>query len=207
MKYLLAALSGFALTLCVFLGGAAFAITYLTAEPLAVERPMATFTPSFPSQAVKVDAAEQAKEFDRIESPPLPSPIEPAVETQEIEETNPEQGIDSIITEALPGMEVHEPTLGSAHLAWCSDRYRSYRPETNSYMSYSGETRECVSPYEGNRSEEGVAIEASANAASYTSSGGLSQEHIDSCFARYRSYTPEDNTYQPYTGGPRRQCD
>ncbi|MER9071791.1 BA14K family protein [Mesorhizobium sp. M0904] len=23
----------------------------------------------------------------------------------------------------------------------------------------------------------------------------------------YRSYRPEDNSYQPYSGGPRRQCE
>lgn len=27
-----------------------------------------------------------------------------------------------------------------------------------------------------------------------------------SCFARYRSYRVEDNSYQPFDGGPRRQC-
>ena len=26
------------------------------------------------------------------------------------------------------------------------------------------------------------------------------------CSARYRSYDPGDNTYQPYGGGPRRTC-
>ncbi|RUX50229.1 BA14K family protein, partial [Mesorhizobium sp. M7A.F.Ca.AU.001.01.1.1] len=34
----------------------------------------------------------------------------------------------------------------------------------------------------------------------------LSADHVDSCFSRYRSYRPEDNSYQPYSGGPRRQC-
>ncbi|MBP1882859.1 BA14K family protein [Sinorhizobium mexicanum] len=34
-------------------------------------------------------------------------------------------------------------------------------------------------------------------------SGGGS--HTRWCYARYRSYRPSDNTYQPY-GGPRRQC-
>jgi hypothetical protein len=33
-----------------------------------------------------------------------------------------------------------------------------------------------------------------------------SEEHIRSCFSRYRSYRPEDNTYQPFDGGPRRPC-
>jgi hypothetical protein len=31
-------------------------------------------------------------------------------------------------------------------------------------------------------------------------------DHVQSCFDRYRSYRPEDNSYQPFDGGPRRQC-
>ncbi|MBO9626568.1 MAG: BA14K family protein [Microbacterium sp.] len=30
--------------------------------------------------------------------------------------------------------------------------------------------------------------------------------HEEWCFARYRSYQVGDNSYQPFTGGPRRQC-
>jgi hypothetical protein len=30
--------------------------------------------------------------------------------------------------------------------------------------------------------------------------------HASWCFARYRSYRVEDNTYQPFSGGERRQC-
>ncbi len=36
--------------------------------------------------------------------------------------------------------------MPSAHVEWCSDRYRSYRAE-EIYRSYSGELRTCVSPY------------------------------------------------------------
>jgi hypothetical protein len=36
---------------------------------------------------------------------------------------------------------------GSAHVEWCSDRYRSYRPSTNTWTSYSGRIRRCISPY------------------------------------------------------------
>ncbi|SMD08729.1 BA14K family protein [Rhizobium sp. RU36D] len=32
-------------------------------------------------------------------------------------------------------------------------------------------------------------------------------EHQERCSAMYRSYRPEDNSYQPYYGGPRRQCE
>ncbi len=33
------------------------------------------------------------------------------------------------------------------HVAWCLDRYRSYNPRTNTWVSYSGEVRQCISPY------------------------------------------------------------
>jgi hypothetical protein len=32
-------------------------------------------------------------------------------------------------------------------------------------------------------------------------------DHIQVCFDRYQSYRPEDNSYQPYGGGPRQQCE
>jgi hypothetical protein len=33
-----------------------------------------------------------------------------------------------------------------------------------------------------------------------------SDSHADWCLARYRSYRMEDNSYQPFDGGPRRAC-
>lgn len=35
----------------------------------------------------------------------------------------------------------------------------------------------------------------------------VSADHVDYCFSRYRSYDPDDNSYQPFDGGPRRQCE
>lgn len=35
----------------------------------------------------------------------------------------------------------------------------------------------------------------------------VDDRHAQDCFARYRSYNPEDNTYQPFGGGPRLQCE
>jgi hypothetical protein len=35
----------------------------------------------------------------------------------------------------------------------------------------------------------------------------VSGDHVDYCFSRYRSYDPDDNSYQPFDGGPRRQCE
>jgi len=35
----------------------------------------------------------------------------------------------------------------------------------------------------------------------------IDDQHVRDCFTRYRSYRPEDNTYQPWGGGPRLQCE
>jgi BA14K-like protein len=37
--------------------------------------------------------------------------------------------------------------LGNNHVDWCSNRYRSYNVRTNTWLSYSGDRRECISPY------------------------------------------------------------
>ncbi len=34
-----------------------------------------------------------------------------------------------------------------AHLEWCSERYRSYNPRDNTWVSYDGRVRECDSPF------------------------------------------------------------
>jgi BA14K-like protein len=33
------------------------------------------------------------------------------------------------------------------HVAWCLDRYRSYNPRSNTWVSNSGDLRQCNSPY------------------------------------------------------------
>jgi hypothetical protein len=35
----------------------------------------------------------------------------------------------------------------SRHVAWCLNRYRSYNPRTNTWVSYSGDIHQCRSPY------------------------------------------------------------
>lgn len=36
---------------------------------------------------------------------------------------------------------------GDSHVAWCEAHYRSYNPNTDTFMSYSGVPMRCVSPY------------------------------------------------------------
>ncbi|WP_348527082.1 BA14K family protein, partial [Mesorhizobium sp.] len=158
-----------------------------------------------------------------------------------------------------PADQQAQQQLPVAHLQWCATRYRSYRPDENSYRSYRGELRPCISPYydPGDRtastgqsdqtSDQGANDRQAATAgdginetsddqaemqgyapfgdgyattyggppeeispeaeAAQASSRPVSADHIDYCFSRYRSYDPRDNTYQPFDGGPRRQCE
>jgi hypothetical protein len=36
---------------------------------------------------------------------------------------------------------------GDAHVQWCSQRFRSYDPSTDTYQPYNGPRQPCVSPY------------------------------------------------------------
>ncbi|MDC7745799.1 MULTISPECIES: BA14K family protein [Rhizobium] len=88
-----------------------------------------------------------------------------------------------------------QPKFSTEHLAWCAQRYRSFDPAANSYRSFSGEIRTCSSPYQQTVAEAdgSVGVKVNAQAATW-------------CAARYRSYRPEDNSYQPWDG-PRRTCE
>jgi hypothetical protein len=35
----------------------------------------------------------------------------------------------------------------NSHVEWCLKRYRSYNPRNNTWVSYSGRVRECISPF------------------------------------------------------------
>lgn len=135
--------------------------------------------------------------------------------------------LDTAVTGSIQpdGEEAQPAELNAAHVDWCANRYRSYRPRDNSYTPYSGGRRVCVSPYtdaaaglSGDVSpppDPGDAYAEDAGDPSFetefASTGAsestyFTQDHVSYCFSRYRSYRPEDNTYQPYGGGPRRQC-
>lgn len=209
MKYLLAAAAGFTMTLGVFAAGIALAITYLSASPVPVQRPSVDADVVLSTDVARVDTEKQ--DYERIEARPVeePSFSEPEIEVASL-------GIDQISTAALSD-DVQPASHTDDHVAWCMERYRSYRPESNSYTPYSGGSRECVSPFSGgstNGDEDVATLEASLNEPSarqsesdQSSAGRLDLNHIENCFARYRSYRPEDNSYQPYGGGPRVPCE
>lgn len=144
-----------------------------------------------------------------------------------------DQEIDPVTTGAI---EPQQPDTDAAprtwktvaHVEWCSRRYRSYSAKDNSYRPYGGGRRACQSPYSIVAAEEPADIDRSEPVTATAEEQPAtedeqpivdqvalesapdanldSEEHVMSCFARYRSYRPEDNSYQPFDGGPRRQC-
>jgi len=95
-----------------------------------------------------------------------------------------------------------KPALSTEHLTWCSQRYRSYDPATNSYRAFSGEMRSCASPYPDQDKGQAAITQADTTP---DNSAIENQAASAWCAARYQSYRAEDNTYQPFDG-PRRQC-
>ncbi|MGO8071655.1 BA14K family protein [Rhizobium leguminosarum] len=134
---------------------------------------------------VKVDPRQQR--YERI--PPLYSSYVTEASAVTTARARPEP------VRPTTNLRTPQPEFSVEHLAWCADRYRSFDPATNSYRSYSGETRECASPFRRivAGADEGVGTKVNAQAAAR-------------CAARYKSYRPQDNTYQPWDG-PRRSCD
>ncbi|MDX8480750.1 BA14K family protein [Mesorhizobium sp. VK24D] len=281
MKALLGIVGGFVLTLAVFASGLAFATWLLAAKPVRQATPAIGVSELWTKDAQPVDPKNQA--LERI---PAQQAAGAPAKPDETAKADPGTQTTALATpppapprqlQPLPGFsqpgqpapdanadpqqapaQQQQAQLPAAHLEWCANRYRSYRPEENSYRSYSGELRPCVSPYfdpggdstastdarqsdqpgqsdQPAMNDQGAMTDDQAEMEGYattrdgyaTTYGGppeeispeeqrprdrllgpqFSGDHIDNCFSRYRTYNPQDNTYQPYDGGPRRQCE
>ena len=218
MKPLLIAIGGVGFALVMFLSGIVVATAFFKAEP---ERKLSLATDTsdiWTDQAVKVDPSKQ--DFDRLAARPVPqqtrshSPAQPAAPAGFNTEVAAEEKAPSKVeanSQTQPDLQAE--TI-AAHVEWCSERYRSYRAYDNSYTPYSGGRRECVSPYFGatdivdasNDPEASYESEGQAELMYANDQDYVSTDHMEYCFSRYRSYRYEDNTYQPFDGGPRRQC-
>ncbi|MGX5850279.1 BA14K family protein [Mesorhizobium sp. PL10] len=201
MKAALALIAGFVLTLAVFASGLAFAAWLIVAKPVHQAGPADSVSQLWTKDAQKIDKAAPGLERVAAAQPPAPDAAARM------------QSPDPTTTSAVaPDMGEQQAALPAAHVSWCADRYRSYNPDDNSYMSYSGQQRPCMSPYlDANAAEQTAQQPAEVSyvegAAPLVATADLSDDHIQSCFSRYRSYRPEDDSYQPYSGGPRRQCE
>ena len=113
----------------------------------------------------------------------------------------------------------YPPAMMEEHAQWCASKYNSFNAEDGTYQPYNGRRRPCVSPFltaeTASLTDGGEAAEevmSNAERALGEPYGAAEEEmadmtdHVRECSARYRSYRAEDNTYQPFSGGPRRQC-
>ncbi|MER8485191.1 BA14K family protein [Mesorhizobium sp. M1322] len=214
MKAFSAVLGGFVLTLAVFASGLAFAVWILSAEPVRQAAPTSSVAELWPREPRKVDPASQKLER-------LPAREVPEVPVDQVP-VDQAPAPDPTATASIKPAADEQQAVPAAHVEWCASRYRSYRPSDDHYTSYSGEQRPCISPYLDAGAAKRVAQPADESAnyveaterwsidgnvpADETGGAWLPPDHIEYCFSRYRSYRPEDNTYQPYSGGPRRQC-
>jgi hypothetical protein len=211
MKAALAILAGFGVTLAVFGSGVVVATAFLAAEPVQA-RMNADQTDLWTSQPKVVDVAGQS--LQRL--PPR------EVETKSDGLDQPETAeafpaVDTTVTAAVDDGDGAAPDpLALAHMDWCASRYRSYDPDRDTYNSYSGRARVCVSPYSRELASASESPAYGSAAASEPDADVLlvssddqyyaTDARAEACASRYRSYRASDNTYQPYGGGPRRQC-
>lgn len=91
----------------------------------------------------------------------------------------------------------------------CSNRYRSYRVEDNTYQPFDGGPRRLCS-LRNDGSETANASEGPVYASGAVMDDSrdpvtASSTHAEWCSTRYRSYDVSTNSYQPFSGG-RRTC-
>lgn len=236
MKPFLAFVGGFVLSLAIFFSGIVMAITYFHAEPVKIQQVGRDVAHLWTAEPQKVEPTAQTFERVAADSgqpeakqsravPQGGAMAAAASSSAEVDAAD----VDKMTTAAVtPGDDpaLRSPemeAMAAAHADWCASRYRSYRPRDDSYTPYSGGRRRCVSPY--SEASQGIAptpVSAEPEAEGYIQAESdapavyveyasddmqLDGDHIDYCFSRYRSYRPEDNTYQPFGGGPRRQCE
>lgn len=202
MKAFLGIVGGFVLTLAVFASGLAFATWLLVARPAMQATPGIGVADLWTRDALPVNKAAQT--FERIPAEQAAVP-DAGTEAAVARQAPANEAIATSVVQPSAGEE-QSAELPAAHVEWCASRYRSYRPDDDSYISYSGQQRPCVSPYRDADAPQLIDTVSYVASADATGGAQLSSDHVDYCFSRYRSYRPEDNSYQPYSGGPRRQC-
>ncbi|RWO77437.1 MAG: BA14K family protein [Mesorhizobium sp.] len=176
-------------------------------------------------EVAEVAAVPEVPEVAEVPADQAPfdqAPVDRTAKPADAAASPPDTTATASVKPATPATD-EQQGMPAAHVEWCASRYRSYRPSNDHYTSYSGEQRPCISPYldagwadrAAQPADDGASyVEATDTwsmdgdvPADETGGAWLPPDHVQYCFSRYRSYRPEDNTYQPYSGGPRRQCE
>jgi hypothetical protein len=220
MKAIAALAAGVLLSFMTFVAGVLGTAVYLSETPAPKAQRSSDVSDLWTSEPVAV--ATQGQRLERVAARSIQ-------QEDRSEETYPIEGgeaayIDRVETGSTPGIEqalfTETEPANPNHVEWCASRYNSYRAEDDTYQPYRGKRRRCNSPYQdvANNVSDFVTV-AQANAVRSRTLGDdaadtftirsayvVDREHAKRCNTRYRSYRMDDNTYQPLSGGPRRQC-
>ncbi|MDQ0323572.1 hypothetical protein QO002_005778 [Pararhizobium capsulatum DSM 1112] len=156
------------------------------------------------SHPVSVDPSKQ--NFDRL----------PALVVEPPKSAELNSGVDNIVASVIqPSRQFARPDViegetesvgptsnfqpNTAVAKWCADRYRSYRASDNTFQPYSGARRQCEPPFAATVQNTVTAdvVQEASNRGEIEYSG---ENHVQWCFARYRSYNPDNNTYRAFSG-------
>ena len=205
--------------LSLFIAGLGLMLVIMIGLPLAnafVERPGAhpfqhlNDPPLWTSEPVRIDRMAQAYPREDTVLPDLDTAVA-SNEAGQFAAPTTRVASDAGAATELASATSATGGLPDAHVAWCAARYRSYQPEDNTYQPFSGPRRNCVSPDETPSNsvaavdEEQSADRVEASMPASATTDATLRDHVAWCGARYSSYRPEDNTYQPFSG-PRRIC-
>lgn len=205
-------------------------------ERIPVQPPAGASQPAEPPVAVAAADATLAPEadFGSVDVTMTASVQTVAEDGRQDRLLPPEEMSEQLASADAEQQPVVLDELTSAHMDWCASRYRSYQPDSNSYTSFSGLRQTCVSPYTSELTqetdaepalgtppargveaqlvnseivgEEAAFVDEPVVQYAVDDTAYAGSDHESYCFSRYRSYRPEDNTYQPFGGGPRQQC-
>ena len=226
MRVFAALVAGLLLSVTTFAAGVLGTMSYLS-RPLPAPRGAGTDVAElWTSEPTPVEVGSQR--LQRI--PPRASEnavavastvdVSDAKQPETLEGADDEVAVDRLATGSTEASaEEEQAFLPEKHVNWCASRYNSYRIDDDTYQPFRGARKRCRSPYpvaeaNGFYLNDGAAQEVlqssrraigQGNDAAEVEAAELS-DHERDCSERYRSYRPEDNSYQPFDGGPRRQC-
>ena len=153
MKPILAFLAGFALTSMVFTSGVAATVYLIMPEPVhefEADTNMTALWSAHPSPVETPADAVAAEPATPVVSAAADTTAATAIMASTTSPAADTLDLTASASIEAPANELASETAGQlspAHIEWCSRKFRSYRPETDSYTPYSGGSRPCVSPY------------------------------------------------------------
>jgi len=179
--------------------------------------------PSEPAPGEQTKTANGAAQTTALatQSPPAPPRLQPLPDVSG--QGQPAPDANAAQQPATPDQQTQQQ-LPVAHMQWCAARYRSYRPAENSYRSYSGELRPCISPYydpggdrtastgtdlnsqqgPGNQqdNQQGQGGQANDQGGAYGRQGAAPDDQMTDDQAETEGYAPSTNGYATTYGGP-----